>query len=306
MKLTDSEKVFAAVLQRHYRPRSGKVLLQVPIQALGYDGKPRLRKADALVINPWSSKGREVHGFEMKNDRTGWTSDLENPQKAHDVAIYCDYWSILSAPKVVKESELPDGWGLAETTGEDIEWKRQPALIKSLEPNREFLFSIVTAVLEQHSTVLPEDVLAQRYQEGLRAGRKESQAAFTDTVSELRVRFAAKEAQYRQAAKPQSLPTDQMDGIREILSQGSKVAFPEKVKQFERIAGIISKFHSKKNQDNALAFLELASDDYALGLTDDLSSIRLNCKVMMQQIDHILDFIASAGRGEDEVEFSGS
>lgn len=72
----------------------------------------RLRTADALAIDTWISKGMELHGFEMKCSRSDWLTELRQPEKSEAFRRVCDrWWLVTSDPAIVKDGELPGGWG---------------------------------------------------------------------------------------------------------------------------------------------------------------------------------------------------
>lgn len=73
---------------------------------------PRLRTADALVIDLWPSTGNLIHGFEVKVSRSDWLTELKDPSKAEAFRPYCDHWSLVVPDKSIVRDDLPDGWGL--------------------------------------------------------------------------------------------------------------------------------------------------------------------------------------------------
>lgn len=72
------------------------------------------RYADAVAVNLWQSRGYAVHGFEIKVSRGDWLRELKRPEKAEEVMAYCDFWWIVAPAGVVKDGELPLGWGHLE------------------------------------------------------------------------------------------------------------------------------------------------------------------------------------------------
>ena len=75
------------------------------------------RWADAVAMNLWPSRGMALHGFEVKVSRTDWKKELSQPEKAEEIAQYCDYWwLVVSNGALVAPGELPDGWGLMAYT----------------------------------------------------------------------------------------------------------------------------------------------------------------------------------------------
>lgn len=102
-------------------------------------------RADALVMSLHASRGFELAGFEFKVQRGDWLAELKNPGKADRIARYCDRWCVFAAPGVVKEGELPVGWGLWELHAGTV---RRRVVAAALEPEpmpRAFLASFMKA-----------------------------------------------------------------------------------------------------------------------------------------------------------------
>jgi hypothetical protein len=72
------------------------------------------RWADMVVMETWPSRGLTIHGLEIKTDRRDWQRELAQPDKAAEMARFCDCWSIAAPKGVVLEGEIPDGWGWYE------------------------------------------------------------------------------------------------------------------------------------------------------------------------------------------------
>lgn len=54
-----------------------------------------------------------VHGFEVKVSRSDWLRELRTGGlKSEAWRSVCHYWWVVAPPGVVREGELPDGWGL--------------------------------------------------------------------------------------------------------------------------------------------------------------------------------------------------
>ncbi len=86
------------------------------------------RWADMIVQDTWrggmawgvgnNSRGYPRHGFEIKVSRSDWLNELRQPDKAETFRPYCHYWSLVISDKsMVKEGELPEGWGLLVPRG---------------------------------------------------------------------------------------------------------------------------------------------------------------------------------------------
>lgn len=74
--------------------------------------EPRLRSADALVVDLWPSSGHLIHGFEVKVSRSDWLTELKDPEKAEAFKPYCDHWWLVVPDVEIVRSDLPLGWGL--------------------------------------------------------------------------------------------------------------------------------------------------------------------------------------------------
>lgn len=71
------------------------------------------RSADAVVFSLWPSRGLDLHGFEIKVDRRDLVRELAAPQKADEIARYCDFWwLVLSTPKIAEGLSIPRTWGV--------------------------------------------------------------------------------------------------------------------------------------------------------------------------------------------------
>jgi hypothetical protein len=71
------------------------------------------RRADAVALGVWPSRGQSLIGFEFKEDRRDWLREKDNPAKAEEIAQHCDGWYVVAGSDgIVKVEELPTPWGL--------------------------------------------------------------------------------------------------------------------------------------------------------------------------------------------------
>lgn len=103
-----------ARLQRHYI-KPGENLpggIFVPeVSANGGWGAGR--RCDALYVGFTSSSGRILVGHELKISRADWLHELDDREKADQWADQChEWWLVVSDPTIVRDGELPAGWGL--------------------------------------------------------------------------------------------------------------------------------------------------------------------------------------------------
>lgn len=75
-------------------------------------GSQSTRRADAISLGVWPSRGNLIVGFEFKEDRRDWLRELKNPAKAEVMAQHCDEWWLVTSPGIALPEELPAPWGL--------------------------------------------------------------------------------------------------------------------------------------------------------------------------------------------------
>lgn len=72
----------------------------------------RVRTADAMAMSLWPSRGLYMTGFEVKISRADWKKELEQPEKAEELARFCKMWFVACPDKLIEKDEVPPGWGL--------------------------------------------------------------------------------------------------------------------------------------------------------------------------------------------------
>jgi hypothetical protein len=88
----------------------------------GFDSR---RICDYMAMDLWTGygigSGPKLHGHEVKVSRSDWLTELRDPEKAESFAQYCDYWwLVVSDKEIVKQGELPTGWGLMVRHGRSV------------------------------------------------------------------------------------------------------------------------------------------------------------------------------------------
>jgi hypothetical protein len=105
-------KELLARLQRHYI-KPGELMaggIFMPEVTLG------VRRADALYIGFFQSRGRHLVGHEIKVSRADWLHELDQPAKAEAWEPNCHAWYVVApSTSIVRPEELPEGWGLMVT-----------------------------------------------------------------------------------------------------------------------------------------------------------------------------------------------
>lgn len=81
----------------------------------GFDAR---RTADLIAVDTWPSSGFQVHGHEVKVSRSDWLRELKDPDKAAEFVPYTHrWWVVVPDCSIVREDELPAGWGLMALRG---------------------------------------------------------------------------------------------------------------------------------------------------------------------------------------------
>ena len=117
---------------------------EVPDRTAGH-----FRRADAVAISLWPSRGLHLHGFEVKVSRRDWLNELKRPEKAESIGKYCDFWwLVVSDPAIVEDGELPSAWGLLAPSGKGLRAIVRPTALEPLPIGRPFLCSLLRKFAE--------------------------------------------------------------------------------------------------------------------------------------------------------------
>jgi len=100
-----------ARLQRHYIKPSAPLPGGVFLPEVGWNGGVHPSRCDALYVGFTGSSGRLLVGHEVKASRADWLTELGKPGKADAWADQCHEWWLVTAPGIVRDGELPAGWG---------------------------------------------------------------------------------------------------------------------------------------------------------------------------------------------------
>ena len=107
-------------------------------------GAQSRRRADGLAMNLWPSRGLELHGFEVKVDRTDWKNEATNPEKAEALARFCDrWWLVVDDLKIIEGIDVPLVWGILVVTDGKIRTHREASKLEAIPVTRSFVASIL-------------------------------------------------------------------------------------------------------------------------------------------------------------------
>nr|WP_246803765.1 hypothetical protein [Cellulomonas hominis] len=114
-------------------------------------GHYNARICDYMALDLWPGvgpgKGTKLHGHEVKVSRADWLTELRDPDKAEAFASLCDHWwLVVSDASIVRDGELPPGWGLLAASGPGLRVvvdapRRDPA-----PPTKDLLATFARAV----------------------------------------------------------------------------------------------------------------------------------------------------------------
>ncbi len=138
-KKTASKDVLKAIFARHEGPEWVRFA-----EVADGTGANARRRADAVCMNIWPSKGYAIHGFEVKVSRADFLNEMKDITKAKAVAQYCDYWWLATPVGLVKAEEVPAAWGLMELHKNGLKVKKQAQQAENpAAPDRGFMAAML-------------------------------------------------------------------------------------------------------------------------------------------------------------------
>lgn len=134
----------------------------------------QVRTADALAMSLWPSRGIDLHGFELKESRSDWIREKKNPEKAEEIARFCDFWwLVVRDAALVKDGELPTSWGLLAPKGSSLAIFKPAARLKAKPVSKIFVAAVLRVASECSSINRTlEDSRKKGYEEGYSKGRE--------------------------------------------------------------------------------------------------------------------------------------
>lgn len=176
-----SNDVLKAIFARHEGPEWVRFA-----EVADGTGAYARRRADAVCMNIWPSKGYAIHGFEIKVSRADFINEMKDITKAKAIAQYCDYWWLAVPVGLVKVEEVPATWGLMELHKNGLKIKKQAQQAKSpTPPDRGFMASMLRKSRDADDAYIRSQI---------EAGTEKLQAAMAKEM-EYRTSRAAKQAE---------------------------------------------------------------------------------------------------------------
>lgn len=178
------EAAIAALLAKLYPAPEYAFLTQVRNQT-GYS-RASIRTADAVAFSLWPSRGLAIHGFEIKSHISDLRNELTNPEKAEEIAQYCDYWWVVLAADWTGLLNIPQSWGVmvVNEAQNGLAVVRQPTKLEDVQPISR---SLVFAVFRRASQTAPDKVALEAaeqvgYTKGYADGKRTSTSELEHTL----------------------------------------------------------------------------------------------------------------------------
>lgn len=129
------------------------------------------RRADAVHIGLWQNRGGgRIDVCELKTSRSDWLRELESPAKAEAWWPYCNaWWLVVPTTDIVKDGELPPGWGLMTPGGRGRRFK---VVVKPEERKPELTVTLLRTLLTNTETTKIHALRQQRQELGERHSRQ--------------------------------------------------------------------------------------------------------------------------------------
>jgi hypothetical protein len=160
MKIT-AKHICALSDQKYSIPHKHMVAFEV---ANGTGGAAD-RRADAVAMEYWPSNGLEITGYEIKVSRSDWLNELKQPEKAYAISQYCDRWYVIAPKGVIKDAELPEGWGFIQASEKMLRTVVKSAKNKDAKIDKLFMASLMRKTLEKYQDTSLVDQIAKKYQD---------------------------------------------------------------------------------------------------------------------------------------------
>jgi len=192
MKRTD---LHAAMKLRH--PPEAWCLMWEVAEATGGSGT---RRADAVAVSLWPSRGLHIHGYEFKRTRSDWLRELKNPAKAEAVCRYCHFWSVvIDDASIVKIDELPVPWGLLVPDGKGgLKTAKRAVQVKPVSVDMGFVAALMRSAMKPADKEI-SGLLEREYLRGKEHG-EETWKLVADQATKSLERLQAEVHEFEEAA----------------------------------------------------------------------------------------------------------
>ena len=145
-------------LKRYYPHPQYGLVFEVA-KSTGFEAN---RHLDAMAMSLWPSRGLHVYGIEIKVSYGDWKRELATPQKAEELAQFCDYFYIAAPRGVVPVHEIPANWGLIEVRETKTVEAKAPARLEPQQVSRNQLAAIFRAASRGPDPEMADVAISER------------------------------------------------------------------------------------------------------------------------------------------------
>ncbi len=140
----------------------------------------RTRTADAIALSLWPSRGLLLHGIEIKQYGGDWRRERDTPEKAEEIARFCDFWWLaLTDVNIAPIEEVPVTWGVLAPSEDGTQLVQVRAATK-MEP-QPWSRGFMAAVLRNASnSMVPAQAVDRKVEDARLAGIKEGEKRAAD------------------------------------------------------------------------------------------------------------------------------
>lgn len=116
------------------------------VRSTQFVGRVLTSVADFVAIDKYATT-QAIHGHEVKVSRSDWLTELRDLDKSERIKRYCHYWwLVVSDAAIVKDGELPEGWGLLVKSGNKLRAKVKAPLLTPEPLTLDFVAGLTAAV----------------------------------------------------------------------------------------------------------------------------------------------------------------
>lgn len=170
------------MIQRRHEGPGWRVFTELP----NGTGLHARRRADAVAMGLWPSRGYEIHGYEIKRTRGDVRAELRDPSKMDAVGQYCDFWwLVVGSEDIIDGLLVPETWGILAPRNQALRIVRKAPKLKPKPVTRTFVAAICRSVTEGWVSRSEMDALREQHKKTVDALRAQVPATHDDAVVEL-------------------------------------------------------------------------------------------------------------------------
>lgn len=232
-------------LERHYIKPGAPLPGGIFLREVGWNGRAVAGGCDAIYVGFTSTSGRLLVGHELKVSRSDWLRELNSPGKADGWADEChQWWLVVSDPQIVKEGELPAGWGLM-SPGRSVTRMDVHVKAERKPPTHQPSWQAVRSIMARQDTLRSAAIAAARrkVEDAVRAEIEDKvNERLGQKLRDLEANGANAQTNLRRLQQLQTALGVYIEWDDERPTYGTRVKLPE----VEEVAEVLRQVHSVK------------------------------------------------------------